>query len=317
MIAASCDLGTNTFRLLIADVGKGSLRPVLVERAITRLGGGALGPGALPGAVPVIQPEAMARARQALRVFKRAIDGHRPERIEAVATHIVRTASNGDDIVRLVREELGCMLRVISPEEEAHLALLGARHALGRTDRLLLVDVGGGSTEYALCRAPDDVAVISADLGVVSLTERYVGTDPPSPDDIAGLVAHIEKRLGGVYAGLKEKGLDPLQTVLAGTAGTVTTLAMMDMGLREYLPERINGYVLHREGVEALCGKLAGMKTGDRLALPGLEKGREDVIVAGALVVSRTLAALGYRRIVVSDGGILEGILLDREEMRV
>jgi len=308
MKAASLDLGTNTFRLLIAEVMDGnSLKPILIKREITRLGGGS---GNRPGSVPFIQKDALQRARKALRKFRNVIDKYKLKRIDAVATHIVREASNRDEFVNLVRNELGCEIRVISPQEEAELALRGVLMVLGKHATILLLDIGGGSSEFILSHDRKITAMISTDLGVVSLTERFLRKDPPGKEDLKELHNYIEKRLKEVYTGLNK---NVMGATLSGTAGTATTLAMMDMGVGEYRPDKINGYILTYEAVSALYRKLAGITAKERLAFPGLERGREDVIVAGALLIAISMEVFRCQTMTVSDAGILEGILLNGE----
>lgn len=301
-IYAAIDVGTNTIRLLIAKAqAPGDFQVLHEEQAITRLGEDLLKTGSL-------KEEAMERTTAVLRRYAEIARRHGSEVIEAMATSAVREAVNGEDFTQRVLEETGLTLRIIPPEEEARLALLGVSHALGfpRED-LLVLDVGGGSTEFALAKGGRPKAIISTDLGVVKLTEGFLKHDPPALEELQGLRGAIRRRIKGVRASLP----DLCGTLLVGTGGTVTTLVAIHLRLVTYDPRRVNGFSLTLEQVEGLFGWLAGMSHEERLQIVGLEPGREDLIVAGASVVLETLRGLSFSSLLVSDGGLREGILLE------
>ncbi len=301
-IYAAVDVGTNTIRLLIAEAhAPGDFQVLHEEQAITRLGEDLLKTGSL-------KEEAMGRTTAVLRRYAQVSRRHGAEVVQAVATSAVREAVNGEDFTRRVLEETGLRLRIIHPEEEARLALLGVSHALGfpRED-LLVLDVGGGSTEFALARGGRPKAIISTDLGVVKLTEGFLKRDPPALEELQALTGTIRRRIQGVRASLP----DLHGVLLVGTGGTVTTLVAIHLGLVTYDPRRVNGSSLTLEQVEGLFRELAGMSHEERLQIAGLEPGREDLIVAGAAIVLETLRGLSFPSLLVSDGGLREGILLD------
>jgi exopolyphosphatase/guanosine-5'-triphosphate,3'-diphosphate pyrophosphatase len=304
MRAAAVDVGTNTVRLLIADAdGAGGYRPVLAAQEITRLGQGLLPTGEL-------QPTAMQRSVVVLREFCRLAALHGTTEMAAVGTSALREAQNRQAFLEEVRRKTGLDIQVVSGEEEARLTLLGVRAALpDPPDRLLLMDIGGGSTEFLLTQGAAIRETESIGLGVVKLTEAHLHSDPPQPGEVAALreaacrclaCLEIPARLGQTPG-----------TRLVGTAGTVTTLAAIDMGLDPYDPARVNGYRLTRERVAAMVQDLAARPLEVRRRLPGLEPGRADVIVAGSLICQIVMEIWEFTELIVSDGGLREGILLD------
>lgn len=306
---AAIDLGTNTVRLLVGEPdGRGGYRPVVAAQEITRLG-----QGLLPDRM--LQPEPIRRTLDVLRRFRRTAESHGVTCIAAVGTSALREARNRAAFLDVARREAGLEVRVVSGEEEARLTLLGARAALriGR-GRLLVMDVGGGSTEFLLADGTEVLAAVSTGLGAVKLTEAHLRGDPPSSNELAALRDVVAARM----ARLKSRELPDLRPGLSGsvvdlvgTAGTVTTLAAVDLALDPYDPERVNGHRLSRSRIEALARELASLPLVRRRQVPGLEPARADVIVAGALVCLGAMDGLGFAELTVSDGGLREGILLD------
>ncbi|MBI3989862.1 MAG: Ppx/GppA family phosphatase [candidate division NC10 bacterium] len=306
-IYAAIDVGTNTIRLLVAEAdAPGDFRLVSEEQAITRLGEDLLRTGSL-------KEEAMVRTTAVLRRYAEIARRHGAEAVLAVATSAVREAMNGEDFSAKVLEETGLALRIIPSEEEARLAILGVSRALGfPSEDLLVLDVGGGSVEFALARDVRPKAIISTDLGVVKLTEGFLKSDPPTLGELQALREAIRRRIKGVRASLP----DLRGALLVGTGGTATTLAAIHLKLVVYDPEKVNGTSLSLEQVEGLLRSLAKMSHRERLQVPGLEQGREDLIVAGAAVVLETMQGLSFPSLLISDGGLREGILLDLLERR-
>lgn len=334
MRAAAIDVGTNTVRLLVGEPdGAGGYRPVFAAQEITRLG-----QGLLPDRL--LQPEPIQRTLAVLESFRRLADSHGATRSAVVGTSALREASNRQEFLHRARRETGLDVRVISGEEEARLTLRGVRAALpavgtlcGPVDqghhlrstgpdamgaplggRLLLMDIGGGSTEFLLADGDAILATASTGLGVVKLTEAHVRHDPPLLAELKAIRDVVVARLARLRAeGLP--GFGPaaaaLATTFVGTAGTVTTLAAVDLSLTSYDPGRVNGHRLSRDRVEALLRELASLPLARRRTVPGLEPARADVIVAGALVCVVVMESLGFPSILVSDGGLREGILLD------
>ncbi len=309
MRVAAIDLGTNTVRLLVGEAdGRGGYRPVFATQAITRLGEGLQGDGSL-------RPEPIRRTLTVLASYREMAERHRAARIAVVGTSAVRRARNREAFLAQVRREAGLMVRVISGAEEARLTLLGVRAAIRLGERpFVMMDIGGGSTEIVLANGSGIQASVSTGLGVVVLTEAHLVTDPPSPQEIEAVretaVAELTRqRAIGLRALDAPRGGGP--PCLVGTAGTVTTLAAIDLGLEAYDPDRVNRHRLPRSRVAALAAMLAELPLARRRQVRGLEPQRADVIIAGAIVSLAAMDALGFPEMTVSDGGLREGILLD------
>ncbi len=308
MRLAVIDLGTNTIRLLVGEPNRaGGYRPLFAIQEITRLG-----QGLLPHRM--LQPEPIRRTLAVLRRFRQTAQSHGVGRVAVVGTNALREAKNREDFVNCVRQEAGLEVRVISGEEEARLTLLGIRAALriGR-ERLVAIDIGGGSTEFVLANGPDILGTISTGLGVVKLTESYLRSDPPHPQELAAVREVVAARMTRLrMLEWPDAALSaPPGEIFAGTAGSVTSLGAIDLALDPYDPGRVNGHRLSRQRIEALCVELAGRPLAKRRQIPGLEPARADVIVAGALICLGAMDGLGFPVLTVSDGGLREGILLD------
>ena len=300
---ASIDLGTNTVRLLIASVGPEGIAPLLVKRRITRLGGGF-------SRETGISPEARHRTIAALTEFAGDLGEWSVTRLRAVATSAVRDAVNGTAFRDEVLERTGIELEVISGEEEGLLTLRGVLAGLGdAAGELLVFDVGGGSTEYTLANRETPLFTRSLPLGVVRLTE--------GKPDFAAMTEKVDRELAALAVELDRNGMtvDPVRCLLAGTAGTATTLAAIDLGMTDYDYRRVNGHRLARDTVAAILQRLLPLTTEERLAVPGMEKGREDLIIAGVLVTLATMDRFGFDGMKVSDFGLLEGVLLGSIEL--
>jgi exopolyphosphatase / guanosine-5'-triphosphate,3'-diphosphate pyrophosphatase len=199
---------------------------------------------------------------------------------------------------------------VIAGDEEARLTFRGALSGLQLAGKLLVFDVGGGSTELILGDAAGTAppeSRVSLDIGSVRLFERHVRTDPPSPAELARIEAHIAQELASAEPLARSAGGEPI--TLVGVAGTVTTLKALELGMPAYDAARVHGAVLTLSAVEELCAKLASLPLAERIKLPGLEPKRADVIVAGALIVRDLLRRAGTERMVVSDRGVRFGLL--------
>jgi exopolyphosphatase/guanosine-5'-triphosphate,3'-diphosphate pyrophosphatase len=300
---ASIDLGSNTLRLLIADPAvTAPIRPIIVERRITRLG-----ENFLPD--KTLQPPAMDRSMAALKEFAELMDLNGVSDYSAGATAVVREASNGGQFLDQVQRQTGLAVRLLSGSEEARLSLLGVASVISNKESSMVVfDIGGGSTELVWKGEGDNSPVESSSLplGVVHLTETFLQTDPPGHEPCL----HLQRHVSGVLAELSlYKDFHP--TLWVGTAGTVTTLASIWYELVEYEPARINGTVLERTWLADLCARLAKMKLSERRKLTGLEPGREDIILAGGLLTLEIMDTFGFSRFTVSDAGLLEGLFLD------
>jgi exopolyphosphatase/guanosine-5'-triphosphate,3'-diphosphate pyrophosphatase len=300
---ASIDVGSNTIRLLIAAPAVfAPLRPIHVHRRITRLG-----ENFMPDRI--LQQAAMDRSIAALEEFVELMDQNGVSEYSAGATAVVREASNGSNFLNLVQRQTGVSVRLLSGSEEARLSLLGVASVVSNKESAMVVfDIGGGSTELVWKGEGNSSAMESSSLpvGVVHLTETFLQGDPPGHEPCLQLRRHISN----VLTELSFRK-DFHDTLWVGTAGTVTTLASMWYELTEYDPARINGTVLERSWLADLCARLAEMKLTERRKLTGLEPGREDIILAGALVTLEMMDIFDFSQFTVSDAGLLEGLFLD------
>ena len=302
MRIASIDIGTNTFRLLVSEPNRGnSLKKLYIEREITRLGEG-LSPGRM-----LINPNAIDRSLKALSGFSLKIKEYGVGKLRAVATSAVRESANGQEFVKRVKEETGIPVEVISGDEEARLTVMGVLSSVKfDTPDCLIFDIGGGSTEYVYVKEGDITDITSTGLGVVRLTEQYLGNDTDTDSDLTLLSAHIDEKISEGLSSLPATGGKNL--TLIGTAGTPTTLAAIELRLTRYNPALVNNFTLTREMVEGTLSRLMEIPKSERINVPGLEKGREDLIISGIVIVLKTMERFSSDAMVVSDSGLLEGI---------
>ena len=282
MIVAAIDLGTNTTRLLVADVEDGRVEELHRETRITRLGEGVEARGRL-------LPLPIARVRNALSDYRRTAESLGAERTLLVATSAVRDADNGEAFLGEIEWGYGFVTQLLSGDEEAELM----RRGIGAVDPgTLIVDIGGGSTELVLGDFQS-----SLPMGSVRFTERY-GED-------------VEASTVATRALLPE--LEPASAI--GVAGTITTLAALDLGLDEYDRKRVHGHVLTREGAQAQLERLAALPLEERRRVPALDPERAPVIVAGAAILVAILDAYGLGGIEASERGLLHGAALAAAEL--
>lgn len=298
---AAIDLGTNSIRLIVAEVdGHDSYRVLHEEREQTRLGHRLHETGR-------IDPEAGRRTLDALERMQATAAGFGVAELRAVGTAALREATNGPQFVESARERFGLALEVIDAEEEAELALRSVRRnfRLGGAGAAV-VDIGGGSMEVVFTRAGGVDEVHSLPLGAVVLTERYVGSDPIDDVDRRRLDAAIDRELQ------RQIGKPPFPTpVLIGSGGTFTAVGSLAMLDREGELGPVQGYSMSRDEFERQLRRLREMPLGVRRRLPGLDPERADIIVAGAAAVARLAQRLDVSRILINDRGIRDGLLLE------
>jgi exopolyphosphatase / guanosine-5'-triphosphate,3'-diphosphate pyrophosphatase len=302
MRLAGVDIGTLTCRLLIADLPlSGRLIEVRSERRILRLGEGV-------DQTKRLSVAAMGRVLQCLREWRELVDAAHVDATAVVATSAVRDAGNRNEFLDRVKREAGFEVELISGEEEARRTMLGIRFGLphGVTD-VLALDIGGGSTEFILDRPGQKPIVRSIDIGVVRLCERLLHHDPLTEPEIWQAREWVAKETKAAVADMGN-----YQTAtFVGTAGTVTSLAAMAQKLPTYEPARIHNYILQLDTIQELEQTLLSRKKTDRVGLPGLEKGREEVIAAGAIIIRTIMETLGVNSVLASDLGLREGVLID------
>ena len=287
MRVAAIDLGTNTTRLIVADVTDGTVDAILRRTTITRLGEGV-------DARRRLLPLPITRVRNCLSDYRRELESLGAERALLVATSAVRDAENGDAFLGEIEWSYGFTTRLLTGEEEADLTLRG----VGRVDEgTIVIDIGGGSTE--LIAAGDRV---STELGSVRLTERYLASDPPVDGE-------LEELAGAIRSLLQEHDLSANRGI--GVAGTVTSLAALDLGLVEYDADRVHGHRLGQDAVRGQLERLAALPLAERREVPGLEPERAPVIVAGAAILLEVMHHLDLPEIEVSERDLLDGAALE------
>jgi exopolyphosphatase / guanosine-5'-triphosphate,3'-diphosphate pyrophosphatase len=314
---AAIDCGTNSLRLLIADIdpARGTLADVDRRMEIVRLGQGVDATGRLSA-------EALARTFRVLADYAAEIRGAAARAVRIVATSATRDAANAGDFVSGVRRILGVAPEVLSGGEEAALSFTGATAELAAPGRAgpdldlappyLVLDIGGGSTEFVLGQhgsaaggrgSGPPVAAVSVDIGCVRLTERHLHADPPMPEEVAAAVADIDAALDRVAAELPGPG-----RTLIGLAGSVTTVTGIALGLTAYDPARIHHATVPAARVSEVTRELLAQTRAERARIGVMHPGRADVIGAGALVLDRTMTRLGFSAVVASEHDILDGI---------
>ncbi len=303
---ATLDVGTNTVRLLVADVEpSGRWRGVAQPQTVTRLGEGLTASGAL-GEAP------MARTLAVVDEYARRARELGTRTLTIVATSAVREAANGAAFAAAIERATACPVRIVSGEDEARLVLRGVHAGLGSLAGLVVVfDIGGGSTEYVLADGDRVLAAASLRLGVVPLAERYPFA---ARVDGAGWARLLDEVRGRLTQELPASLRAARPAHLVGTAGTVTTLAALDLALTRYDAGRVQGHRLSRAAVERQLARLAALDVAGRAALPCLEPGRADLIVPGVAIVLVTLDVVGANGLVVSDYGLREGVLVAAAE---
>jgi exopolyphosphatase/guanosine-5'-triphosphate,3'-diphosphate pyrophosphatase len=305
MRVAVVDIGTNSTRLLIADVQPDSGHVTELERhtTVTRLGQGVDASGALA-------PEAMDRVFTTLDGYRERIDDLAAERTVAVLTSAARDAANGPEFTARVRDDYGLDARTVTGDEEAQLTFLGAtgERAPDAPDPVVVIDIGGGSTEFVVGGHGDVRFHVSTQAGTVRHGERHIHHDPPHHDELERLAADARAVFeAGVPAAVR----DDVAAAIA-VAGTATTLAAIAQELDPYDPERVHGFRLDGATVDVLTARLAQMTLAERRAVPGLHPDRAPTIVPGCVLMAEALRVFGLSEVEISEHDILRGAALTR-----
>jgi len=290
MRVGAVDLGTNSTRLLVADVEDGRIEEVARQSEITRLGEGV-------DERRKLLPLPVARVRNVLSDYRRELERLGAERVLAIGTSAVRDAENGEAFLGEIEWSYGFTTRLVTGDEEAELTLRGVATGRPLDERTLVLDVGGGSTELITTTARTSI-----DVGSVRLTERHLHSDPPAPGALAAAAREVRKLL---------PQLEPTGAI--GVAGTITTLAALELG--GYSPERVHGFQLSLAAAERQLERLASRPLAERRELPGLEPERAPVIVGGALIVCTVLDHYGLQGLEVSERDLLHGAALEAAEL--
>jgi exopolyphosphatase/guanosine-5'-triphosphate,3'-diphosphate pyrophosphatase len=296
---AALDCGTNSTRLLVADRAGNAL---VREMRIARLGEGV-------DATRRLDPGAVNRTLDVLREYRSIMDSFGVGPVRLVATSAVRDAENGDVFLESAGKVVGAPAELLSGLDEGRTAFAGATAELDPPPGVfVVVDIGGGSTELIVGRT-EVSGVVSVDIGCVRLTERHLHRDPPAPGELAQARATIAAALEHAEKAVPELAALPAGSRLVGLAGTVSTLAMLELGLERYERDRVHHFVLRAEAVARWCSVLAAEPSAARALRPGVEPGREDVIVAGATVLDAVMARYRFAECVVSESDILDGLV--------
>lgn len=300
-IAAGIDLGSNTFRLLVANYTPESLAVLAKKMATVRLGQGLADSG-------LLQENAMHKGLDVLHTFRQILNRYQPQYLRVCGTAALRQARNSGLFLQKAEDILQQTINIINGHEEARLSLAGALAGFRSplASPLLLVDVGGGSTELVFAESSrGKIRVESVPLGTIGLTERFIETKDAHQDRLDKLLAEL------LAAALEKLQLDKKQPLLVvGCGGTATSMAALDLGLSTYNPNQVHGYVLQMTSLEKLWNRLILLTADERNGLPCLGDGRGEILPAGLRIYSVLLKLLQQLRLQVSDTGLLEGILL-------
>lgn len=299
--SAFIDVGTNTLLCLIADIRDTGRFRVLDDLAeIARLGQGVDQTG-------VISAAGEERAIAILARYRDRCNDLGVEEITAVGTSALRDARNSDQVRARIRDALGIDIRVISGAEEAGYSFLAVQRGLSNLDHeLLVIDIGGGSTEFILGNENGVSRALSVDVGSVRLTERYLHGDPVRADEVSAMGAAVEAQLAAVKSEIIAQASSP---TLVGIAGTFTTLVAIEKKLTRYSPSQVHDSVLNLPEVKGHVAMLQARSVAERKQIAGLEPKRADVIFAGAFLIEKIMELFGARQVVVSDQGVRYGLL--------
>ncbi|MCD6215380.1 MAG: hypothetical protein J7J46_10515 [Candidatus Desulfofervidus sp.] len=291
---ASIDVGTHTTRLLIVFLRDDRLEPILKKRVVTKLGfyfnSGYLADKGINSLIDTLSQYAQDMKR------------HEVNNYQAVATAVLREAKNAEELINLIRDKTGIEIKIISGQSEAELTAKGVLSTLEIPKKSsLIVDIGGGSTE--LIWENDKKKVVSLALGATHLTQSFLKHDPPLNQEIKEAFCKAKEVI--------QASNFPSPVFLIGTAGSISTLAALDLKMTVYQPHLINGHILTKNSIETIFSTLCSMNAQQRLTLPGLEPGREEIILGGTIIALSLLEVFHQDRMIVSEGGLLEGVLVD------
>ncbi len=301
---AVIDIGTNSARLLIAEVSAGRVTELARRSTVTRLGRGV----DLTGRLSV---EAIEAACEAIANYVEVYTDADVGVVEAIATSAVRDAANGDAFVAELRERFALAARVLDGEEEAQLTYLGATSERHLTVQTLVIDIGGGSTELIIGKGAETSFHVSLQAGVVRHTERYLTSDPPSAVELEALAADVRGLIKDAVGEVDTEGKGKPQAGIA-VAGTPTSLAAIEIGLDPYDPERVHGHRLSFHSIQWMLSRLASTPLAERGQIVGLHPDRAPTIVAGVVILIEAMRAFGLDEIEVSEHDILYGAAISR-----
>jgi len=311
---AAIDIGTNTFRLLVAEVRPTyqengyDIKDIYSERIITRLGEG-LTENSL------LKKEAIERGINALKKFCNIIAHYNISNISVVATSALREAKNREEFLKKAKDEIGLEIEIISGEEEARKTLRGMLIGIMPPKTALLVDIGGGSTEFIFMKEWKPILICSLKLGVVYLAEKYMRSDPPLKEDLEQMGQEILQTIMPSAKNLIR--LMSKDTAFIGTAGTVTTLSAIAQNLTRFEHNKIHNSRLPIEKIRYIFSIISAIAARERIKYHPFEPERLDIIVPGTLILLKLLETLGFKEIIVSNYGLREGVILELYEKSI
>jgi exopolyphosphatase / guanosine-5'-triphosphate,3'-diphosphate pyrophosphatase len=297
---AVVDIGTNSTRLLVAKVDGGRVEELERRTTVTGLGQGVEATGRLAD-------EAIGRVSEALGAYREVIDRLGAQRIVAVATSAMRDAENGPAFRDEIKERFEIDARTISGDEEARLTFLGATAGRESGSETLVIDIGGGSTEYVTGKAGSDPGFhVSTRMGSVRFTERHLRSDPPGHEEMTALADDVRAVVEGDVPAQTRRSVE----LGIAVAGTATNVAAIDQELEPYDPEKVHGYRLSLGGCERIVAQLAALPVAERREVTGLHPDRAPTIVAGAVILLESIRAFGLEEVEISEADILHGAAL-------
>lgn len=305
---AAIDIGTNTFRLLIAEVQHSAkrnsykIKEIRSERIITRLGEGV-------SESSLINKKAMARGLSALKKFGNIISCNRVYKTTALATSALRDAKNSSEFLKKVKEASGLEIKIISGREEAKKTASGMMTGITLPETVLMADIGGGSMELILTRQKRPLLSRSINLGIVHLADKYMINDPPKKKDLAQMEKEIFRKIISITKPFKK--LFSKNTVFIGTAGTVTTLAAITLHLTRFNRNKIHNSKIPIKKIRNIFNDISAITRKQRAKYHPFEPARLDIIVPGTFILLKLMETFGFKEVIVSDYGLREGILLD------
>jgi len=304
---AAIDIGTNTFRLLIAEVRRVpgnnyNIKEIFSERIVTRLGEGIAETG-------LLKKTAISRGISALRKFRSIISRHHVYRTCAAATSALRDAKNKKTFLKKVEKNTGFKIEIISGKDEAEKTSSGMLTGINPAGTALMIDIGGGSTELIFIKNKKPLLVKSLNLGVVYLAEKYMTNDPPLKEDLSRMSGEIFRKIKPLIKSFTK--LFSGKTVLIGTAGTVTTLAAITKRLTRFEQNKIHNSKITLEKIRRIFYDISTVSAKERIRYHPFDPTRLDIIVPGTLIVIKLMESLGFKEIIVSNYGLREGIIID------
>ena len=308
---AAIDIGTNTIRCIIAKSKKDVLSPLFVDMKIVRLGENFKKTG-------IINKSAIDRAMKVLAYYSDIIGQYNinPENVISTGTSVMRDALNGKTVAGKIYDEFHIKVNIIDGEKEAEITLSGIENCFDGLKNFYAIDIGGGSTEYICCKNGLPIWKKSINVGAIHLTEEFLRSDPPKPDEILNMESYIDNSINILKNGLSASGYNFKESLsLIGTAGTITTLAMVDMQIKDYYRDKIHGYDIKKENIENIYKIFCSVNNAERSNIIGIEHGREDLVISGAAICLKSMDFFNASNIIDSECSLLEGLITYEKEI--